>query len=104
MLKVDPDSHVQCPGCLGQVDCFGDHLLCCHRNNYTRRHQAVQGAIVSVVSDAAQPHAREVPIPDCPEGQLRPADILLKGWQTGTGGRFDGHTCMAAIRTGVHGQ
>ena len=84
LLKEDLTHPVSCPGCLVQVDCFGDHLLCCPRNNYTRRHQAVQEAIVSVVSEAAQPFAREVPIPDCPEGQLRPADILLKGWQTGT--------------------
>ena len=66
------------------MDPFGDHLLCCPRNNYSKRHTAVQEAIAVILGEAGQPFAKEVTIPDCPDTQLRPADILLKGWSAGT--------------------
>ena len=37
-----------------------------------------------ILGEAGQPFAKEVTIPDCPDTQLRPADILLKGWSAGT--------------------
>jgi hypothetical protein len=74
---------VLCPGCGTQVDAHGDHLLCCPRNNFTHRHTAVQDGLVSILNDASQPYSREVVIPNCPLGHLRPADVLLHGWQTG---------------------
>ena len=42
-LRLIADPHAQrCPGCQHRVDMFGDHLLCCQRNNFTKRHAAVQ--------------------------------------------------------------
>ena len=83
LLKENQASVVLCPGCQAQVDVFGDHLLCCLRNNYSRRHNAVQEAIASVAQEAGQPFSREEVIPGCPDSQLRPADLLFKAWQTG---------------------
>ena len=89
LLTGDPSDTVLCPGCSAQVDQFGDHLLCCPRNNYSRRHLAVQDALTSILVEAAQPHHREVAIPNCPDGQLRPADLLLSGWHSGADAAVD---------------
>ena len=31
-----------CPGCDAAVDAWGDHLVCCPRNNFASRHNAIQ--------------------------------------------------------------
>jgi len=72
-----------CPGCLRPVDPFGDHLVCCARNNYTHRHAAVQEALANILVGSGQGFEREVAIPGQPEGDLRPADLLLRAWQDG---------------------
>jgi len=41
------------------------------------------GRAASLLSEAGQPFTKEVTIPDCPDGQLRPADILLPAWDSG---------------------
>jgi hypothetical protein len=41
ILEHTPETLVTCPGCLAPLDVFGDHLLCCPRNNFNRRHAAV---------------------------------------------------------------
>ena len=65
------------------VDEFGDHLLCCERNDFYQRHLAVQMALAEVLDEAGQAYTLEESIP-VPEFQgLRPADILLKGWLAG---------------------
>ena len=73
---------VTCPGCQAEVDGYGDHLLCCPRNNYSNRHNAVQDSLAAILVEAGQPFGREVVIPDI-QKQLRPADLLLKGWLAG---------------------
>jgi hypothetical protein len=76
-------SAYRCPGCTKEVDVFGDHLLCCARNNFALRHNAVQEAIANILTLSGQPFAKEVQLPDAPDGELRPADILLSAWQEG---------------------
>ena len=83
LLEYDAQNPPLCPGCQVAVDPHGDHLLCCRRINFTRRHQAMQEALAGVLTDAGQPFEREVQIPSCPDGQLRPADILLRSWTGG---------------------
>ena len=83
LLEGQQGSQAQCPGFTQLVDCHGDHLLCCKRNNFSKRHLAVQDALAAILSDAGQPFHKEVVIPECPDGQLRPADLLLTGWQGG---------------------
>ena len=72
-----------CPGCGKPSDIFGDHLLCCARNNYTQRHQAVQDALAGICTTSGQGFTREAALPDCPDGELRPADLLLSAFQSG---------------------
>ena len=83
IIEHDPQNPPTCPGCRASVDPHGDHFLCCPRNNYTRRHQAMQEALAGVLSEAGQPFEREVVIPNCSDTQLRPADLLLKNWMAG---------------------
>ena len=77
----------KCPACGTKVDVFGDHLLCCRRNNFYGRHFAVQESFASMAQAGDQPFRREVMLnkannhPDGPA--LRPADMLLRSWQGG---------------------
>ena len=73
LLEYDAQHPPLCPGCQSTVDPHGDHLLCCRRINFTSRHQAMQEALASVLTDAGQPFEREVQVPGCPDGQLRRA-------------------------------
>ena len=77
----------ECPACGQQVDIYGDHLLCCRRNNYYGRHYAVQESFVSMAQAGDQPFLREAPLLKqalVPQGRpLRPADLLLRAWQGG---------------------
>ena len=74
---------VKCVGCDGDVDIFGDHLLCCRRNNFQKRHTAVQEAIANMLTDCGQGFSLEVPVPNATDASLRPADILLRTWSGG---------------------
>jgi hypothetical protein len=65
------------------VDQFGDHLVCCARNNFTHRHAAVQEALAAILTNSGQGFEREVVVPGQPEGDPRPADLLLRTWQDG---------------------
>ena len=60
-----------------------DYLLCCVRNNFSNRHNAVQEALCELLTSSGQGHTREVQIPSSPDGELRPADILLSAFQGG---------------------
>ena len=65
---------------------FGDHLLCCLRNNYTKRHAAVQEALVSCLVECGQGVEKEKALPEefqPPGRRLRPADLLLRQWESG---------------------
>ena len=74
-----------CPGCQKAVDVFGDHLLCCPRNNYSHRHGAVQEALVNCLVEAGQDVQKEAKIEDGDEEDrgLRPADLKLLHWEGG---------------------
>lgn len=83
------DGDLKCPGCGMTVDVFGDHLLCCKRNNFLHRHTALQEGLAVLLTESGQSFTKEVAIPHCPDGQLRPADILLPGWDNGTDTALD---------------
>ena len=74
----------ECPACSQKVDVFGDHLLCCRRNNFYGRHFVVQESFVAMAQAGDQPFQREAPLLTqnrMPQGRpLRPADLLLKAW------------------------
>ena len=82
-----------CPACHSQVDIYGDHLMCCRKNNFYGRHFAVQEAFITMAQAADQPYEREVALPahnSIPHGPaLRPADLLLKAWQGGVDTAID---------------
>ena len=59
---------LKCPGCAGVVDAFGDHLMCCKRNNFLNRHTAVQEGLACLMQEAGQSFSKEVMIPQCPDG------------------------------------
>ena len=69
-----------CPGCGRAVDAKGDHFLLCPRNYFATRHNAVQDSIYSVLSSNGESLAKEVPLVHRTDAQLRPADLLLRGW------------------------
>ena len=85
IMELDPTegSPTLCPGCGKTVDVFGDHLLRCIRLNFSRRHNALQDCLSVLLQETGQGVGREVPLPDCPEGGLRPADLLLRHWFQG---------------------
>ena len=71
----------KCPGGQSGVDEFGDHLLCCIRNNFSTRHGAMQERLYSVLVEAGQSVERETVV-DSPDGRrLRPADLKLNFWE-----------------------
>ena len=83
----------QCPGCGATVDVFGDHLLCCQRNNFSKRHNAVQACLANILTECGQGFTTEVVVPNCPDAQLRPADLLLRAWDNGTDTALDITVC-----------
>jgi hypothetical protein len=78
--ETDPAA---CPGCSAEVDLFGDHLLCCPRNDFQKRHVAVQEVLADLLQAAGQPFTREVVVPSMDASELRPADLLLRAWSAG---------------------
>ena len=72
-----------CAGCQAPLDPFGDHLLCCPRNNFAERHNSVQDAFLSLLQAAGQGVQREQAVPGSDARELRPADLLLRHWQGG---------------------
>ena len=43
LIQPTPGKPFVCPGCATPLDTFGDHLVCCRRTNFARRHCGVQG-------------------------------------------------------------
>ena len=70
-------------GCGHDVDPEGDHFLCCVRNNFAPRHDAVQDALFTVLSSSGVSVQREVALPSNTDDHLRPADLLLDNWHAG---------------------
>ena len=83
---------LKCPGCQESLDPFGDHLLCCKRNNFQKRHMAVQLALAEILDESGQSYSLEEQIPGA-ETSLRPADVLLKGWFAGKDTALDITIC-----------
>jgi len=81
-LPIVPASHhgAVCPRCQGANDIFGDHAVTCNRNGLWSRHFGIQSFLCWVLSTAHVPHEREQ---GTGTDARRPADILLKGWQSG---------------------
>jgi hypothetical protein len=77
------DTTGTCAGCQNATDTHGDHEMCCIRNNFANRHNAVQDALFNLLSTNGQSVQREVPVPNQPDTSLRPADLLLATWQDG---------------------
>ena len=88
-LAPDMPDGEMCPKCHTTVlDPFGDHLMCCRQNNFSARHGALQDSLLLVLGMAKQPAEREQPLRQANASrvlrqQLRPADILLRGWAGG---------------------
>jgi hypothetical protein len=88
-LPISPEEDTfQCSGCQRQVDALGDHLVSCPRNNFWRRHNAVQETLLSLASQAGVPHVREAPLERSKrrgrlQTHMRPADVLLRHWAGG---------------------
>ena len=63
---------------------FGDHLVCCPRINFSRRHNAVQEVLADMVRMSGVSCEREAPLPEAAEaGSIRPADLLLGSGASG---------------------
>jgi len=89
---ADPGGSITCPGCRSEVDMFGDHLLCCRRNNYVSRHMAVQDMLASLLQEGGQGVAKEVQIP-LAGASMRPADLLVASWTNGMDTAIDVTIC-----------
>ena len=83
VLEVSDPAATLCPGCGLQVGPLGDHLLRCIRLNFAKRHNAVQDCLAVLLLETGQGVTREVRLPECPEGDLRPADLLIRHWSQG---------------------
>jgi hypothetical protein len=92
-LILDADEPMRCSGCQQACDRYGDHLLCCRRNNFNNRHAAVQECLSGILTESGQGHTREVRIPNVPDSQCRPADLLLRAWDNGTDTAMDLTIC-----------
>ena len=86
-----------CPGCEAPVDIYGDHLLSCPRNNFSRRHNAVQEALASILTQCGQGFRKEARLPDSKDtdDHSRPGDLLLTAWQDGRDVAVDLTICHA---------
>ena len=60
----------QCPLCNGGMDCYGDHLVGCPRNEVARRHRALLNLISKYASQAGMPHVIKITIPIPGKGQV----------------------------------
>ena len=94
-LPIIPENEsFSCSGCQKRVDVFGDHPVSCPRNNFWRRHNAVQEHLLSLASQAGVPHVREAPLEKARrrgrlQPNLRPADVLLRRWAGGKDSAVD---------------
>ena len=93
-VPPDPGGHIKCPGCQAEIDVFGDHLLCCRRNNFITRHMAVQDTLAILLQEGGQGVTKEVPIPLAGTA-LRPADLLVANWSAGKDTAIDITVCHA---------
>ena len=67
---------VVCPFCRGCADCYGDHILCCDKAEFTTRHEAVVSQLTHFLQAAGLSIQNNVGV----GGRERPADILVTRW------------------------
>ena len=65
-----------CPRCQTPVDVFGDHAVCCIKNNIQRRHVALQDSLAQLVRDAGLTCSKEQGTGD----GSRPGDLYVPRW------------------------
>ena len=58
------------------MDVFGDHSVCCSKNNIMRRHMVCQDSLVRLVHGAGKAARKEVG----PGDGCRPADVFIPAW------------------------
>jgi hypothetical protein len=92
-LPVLEDVSQPCTGCGQPLDQEGDHLLCCRRNNFSARHNAVQDALFQTLSNSGHRVQKEVSLPTARDSHLRPADLLLDCWSEGKPTALDVTVC-----------
>ena len=65
-----------CPGCGAAMDCFGDHVLSCHKLGIYARHNKVRNELASICGEIDL----RVELEQGPGGSpLRPGDVLVHG-------------------------
>ena len=79
-VPILPDTHqgVPCPKCNTAMDCFGDHIVCCAKNDIQRRHVALQHSLAELIRDVGYPCELEKGFGD----GSRAADILIPRWDS----------------------
>ena len=75
-LLYDGSGTVVCPFCHGCADCFGDHILCCDKAEFTTRHEAIVSQLTHFLQAAGLAVQNNVAV----GGHERPADILVTRW------------------------
>ena len=65
-----------CPRCQTPVDIFGDHAVCCIKNNIQRRHVALQDSLTQLVREAGLTCSKEQGTGD----GSRPGDLYIPRW------------------------
>ena len=63
------------------MDCYGDHLVGCHRNGVARRHGALLNLISKYASQAGMPHVVDKNYNS--DSRQRPGDITFTQWNGG---------------------
>ena len=69
---------VPCLKCQTALDCFGDHMVCCIKNDIQRRHLALQTSLADFVRTVGYPCDLEKGYGD----GTRAADILIPRWDS----------------------
>ena len=65
-----------CPKCDSPLDVFGDHAVCCTKNDIQRRHMALQDSLEQLLKDSGLMVEREKGFGD----GSRAADLLVHRW------------------------
>ena len=69
-------STVVCPFCHGCADCYGDHIMCCDKAEFTTRHEAIVSQLTHFLQAGGVAVQNNVGV----GGRERPADIYVSRW------------------------
>ena len=99
-LGLPVGSNLVCPACHCAIDAEGDHLLCCHHNNFYARHAALVSTAENIFARAHLQVEVEVPLDRWISREpLRPADLLVHHWEDGKPLAIDFTVSHAAQRS-----